>query len=80
MTIVIPCILTASSVSNLTEYVANLKKYFSGEIISVVKNECDYKGYSPIFGNKVIECEDLNEGVERARRVARGEAIVCDFL
>jgi len=80
ISIIIPCVLSVENVEPLLKKVDNLRKYFSGEIITVVVNKIDYKNYSPKFGNKVIECEDINEGVERARRVARGEAIVCDSL
>lgn len=78
--VIIPCVLTAENVTRLTDYVAELQVYFSGEIISVVQNTIDYRGYSPKFGNKVIECEDLKEGVERAYRVAKGRALLADEL
>ena len=79
ISIIVPCILTVDSVEKLLAYISNLQRYFSGEIITVVVNKVDYKNYSPKFGNKVIECEDIDEGIERARRVAKGEAIECDL-
>lgn len=79
-TVVVFCTLSSLNVPVLTKYISELKTYFSGEIISVVKNECNYKDYSPIFGHKVIECESIEEGVERAIRVARGRVLVADAI
>ena len=78
--IIIPCILSVNNVDGVLAYVENLRRYFSGEIITVVVNKIDYKNYSPKFGNKVIECENLAEGVMRARRVAKGVCIETDEI
>lgn len=80
ISIIIPCILSVNSLDGLLVYVENLKKYFSGEIITVVVNQIAYKDYSPKFGHKVIECENLAEGVMQARRVARGVCIETDEI
>lgn len=71
-TVIIPVVLKSDNVDKVTAYVESLKKYFSGEIITVVRNTCNYNSFSNKFGHKVIECEDMIEGMGRAQRVARG--------
>lgn len=71
-TVIIPVVLKSDNVDKVTSYVESLKKYFSGEIITVVRNTCNYRDFSDKFGHKVIECEDMIEGMGRAQRVARG--------
>lgn len=75
-TLIVPCVLTVDNVDKLSAFIGAIKVHFSGEIISVIKNEVAYKDYSDKFGHKVIECEDLVEGIERAARVARGTHIL----
>lgn len=77
VTIIVPTILSVENVDKVKSFISNLKNYFAGEVILVVKNEVNYQSFSQDFGDKVVDCQLLSEGVERAKRVARGTVLLC---